>query len=373
MLELSPRDISLEKNANNKEEAILNIAKDLVEQGFVVEGYENGMLAREKQNSTFLGNGIAIPHGTTDTRNLVKQTGVQIHHFPQGVDWGDGQRVYLAIGIAAKSDEHLSILKQLTRVLSDDGVEEALKNAKTKEAVLAVLNGKAKQDLRFDEALISLEFPASDLLSLTALSVGKLFQAGVVSSLFVSELLESPALCLGQGVWVVSSDKGVKQTALSFVGAATPFVHEGKDVKGLFVLAACGFEYAEILKNLAVLLFNRKTEGLFSHQNALDLIKSLTAVSHSGLTRIFKIQNEHGLHARPGAMLVNAIKPFEAKVWVSNLNGDGKQVNAKSLMKVIALGVKKGHELEFIAEGADAKEALDSIDNAINNGLGEGH
>lgn len=56
--------------------------------GNVAEGYVNGMLAREQQTSTFLGNGIAIPHGTTDTRDQVLKTGVQVFQFPEGVTWG---------------------------------------------------------------------------------------------------------------------------------------------------------------------------------------------------------------------------------------------------------------------------------------------
>lgn len=57
----------------------------------MADGYVNGMLAREQQTSTFLGNGIAIPHGTTDTRDQVLKTGVQVYQFPQGVLWGEGR------------------------------------------------------------------------------------------------------------------------------------------------------------------------------------------------------------------------------------------------------------------------------------------
>lgn len=372
MLELIPRDILLGKHADNKEEAIVNIAKDLIEKGLVVEGYEAGMLAREKQNSTYLGNGIAIPHGTVDTRDLVKKTGVQIHHYAEGVDWGDGNVVYLAIGIAAKSDEHLDILKQLTRVLSEDGVELALKNAKTKEDILSVLQGKNKNGLLFDDALITLHFPATCLLSLIALAAGKLKKSGAVSNAFVSSLVESAPVFLGQGLWLASSGCGVSQTALSYLSVAEPFEHEGHPVKGLLVVAASNEEYTEVLNNVSALLFNQKMDTIFSQSTPEEIIKTLSVVSHPGLTQMFTIKNAHGLHARPGAMLVNALKPFESKVWVSNLNGDGKQVNAKSLMKVIALGVKQGHELEFVADGVDAKEALEAVGKAIENGLGEG-
>ncbi len=126
MLQLNSNTITLGQSPTNKQEAIRAIAADLANKGFIEAGYVDGMLNREAQNSTFLGNGIAIPHGTTDTRQLVKQTGVAVHHFPNGVDWGNDATVYVAIGIAAKSDEHLGILKQLCCC---DGVEEKLKQA----------------------------------------------------------------------------------------------------------------------------------------------------------------------------------------------------------------------------------------------------
>ena len=120
MFQLSVQDIHPGAQAGDKEEAIRQVAAALVQAGNVADGYVNGMLAREQQTSTFLGNGIAIPHGTTDTRDQVLKTGVKVYQFPQGVLWGDGQVAYVAIGIAASSDEHLGLLRQLTHVLSDD-------------------------------------------------------------------------------------------------------------------------------------------------------------------------------------------------------------------------------------------------------------
>lgn len=120
MLNLSAKNIRLNGSAANKEEAIKLVAAGLVANGNVENGYEAGMLAREQQTSTFLGNGIVIPHGTLDTRGLVKETGVQIIQFPQGIEWGEGNTAYVVIGIAAKSDEHLTLLRQLTTVLSNE-------------------------------------------------------------------------------------------------------------------------------------------------------------------------------------------------------------------------------------------------------------
>lgn len=85
MFQLSVQDIHPGEQAGNKEEAIRQIAAALAQAGNVADGYVDGMLAREQQTSTFLGNGIAIPHGTTDTRDQVLKTGVQVFQFPQGV------------------------------------------------------------------------------------------------------------------------------------------------------------------------------------------------------------------------------------------------------------------------------------------------
>ena len=86
----------------------------------------------------------------------------------------------------------------------------------------------------------------------------------------------------------------------------------------------------------------------------------------------FTIRNEHGLHARPSAILVNEVKKFTSKITVENLTRGGVSVNAKSLMKIVALGVTQGHRLRFVAEGDDAQAAMEAIGKVISAGLGEG-
>ena len=86
---------------------------------------------------------------------------------------------------------------------------------------------------------------------------------------------------------------------------------------------------------------------------------------------IFEVKNEHGLHARPAAVLVSEVKKYNANVAVQNLSRDSQLVSAKSLMKVVALGVVKGHRLRFVATGEQAQQAIDGIGAAINAGLGE--
>ncbi|WP_435249779.1 fused PTS fructose transporter subunit IIA/HPr protein [Vibrio sp. nBUS_14] len=377
MLKLSKSDITLGQTADDKFKAIQNIAGDLTAKGLVDSGYVEGMLNRENQNSTFLGNGIAIPHGTTDTRGLVKETGVAVHHFPEGIDWADGNRVYVAIGIAAKSDEHLGILKQLTKVLAADGVEEKLKQAKSEDEIIALLNGEVQLEADLDATLVQLLFPASDMVQMSAVAGGLLKNTGCTDNAFVADLVTKTPTHLGQGLWLLGSDKGVTRTGVSFVSTANHCEYEGTPVKALVSFAACNSAHQSILANLIKMVFEGKQQQLLTADVAqvIGLLKGeavSTASQDDDNCAVFKIKNAHGLHARPGAMLVAEAKKFESTIRVSNLDGDGKEVNAKSLMKVIALGVKHGHQLQFVAEGEDAAQALESIGKAIASGLGEG-
>ncbi|HFQ5061860.1 TPA: fused PTS fructose transporter subunit IIA/HPr protein [Vibrio vulnificus] len=380
MLKLTSSDITLQQSADNKLDAIKSIAAALTEKGLVEQGYVEGMLNREAQNSTFLGNGIAIPHGTTDTRDLVQNTGVAVHHFPHGVGWGDGNKVYLAIGIAAKSDEHLGILKQLTKVLSADGVETRLQHATTEQEIIALLNGEVQLEADFDAASIQLLFPASDMIQMSAVAGGLIKNSGNAGSQFVAELVTKTPTHLGKGLWLVGSDASVTRTAVSFVTTANDCEYQGTPVKGLLAFGACNNAHQAILTNLTQLVYQGKQETLLS-ANAEQVIAMLNGESVANTsqepatsenTAVFKIKNAHGLHARPGAMLVAEAKKFESTIKVANLDGDRSVVNAKSLMKVIALGVKHGHQLQFTAEGPDASQALEAIGAAIASGLGEG-
>lgn len=379
MLSLTKQDIILNQTAADKTQAIQSIGTSLSQKGLVEAEYVKGLLERETQSSTYLGNGIAIPHGTTQTRDLVKKTGVSVHHFPQGVDWGNGT-VYIAIGIAAQSDEHLGILKQLTKVLSADGVEDALKSVQSEDEIIQILMGQAQLAPIFNEQLICLDFPAKDLLQLSAVSAGLIKNENHVDNTFVSQVITKSPTHLGEGIWLVSGDLGVQKTALSFVSSAEVLEYQGLPLKALLTIASCNAAHQSVVQQLAQLTFNGDLAQLVNAAPA-DIIHILTPSEDSSQVAvdaaaenqaIFKIKNAHGLHARPGAMLVASAKKFEASIQVRNLDGENKFVNAKSLMKVIAMGVKQGHQLEFVADGADAAAALDEIGKAIESGLGEG-
>ncbi|ELY3545810.1 fused PTS fructose transporter subunit IIA/HPr protein [Cronobacter turicensis] len=375
MFQLSVQDIHPGAHAGNKEAAIRQVADALVKAGNVSAGYVDGMLAREKQTSTFLGNGIAIPHGTTDTRDQVLKTGVQVFQFPQGVAWGDDQVAYVAIGIAASSDEHLGLLRQLTHVLSDDAIAEQLKTATTAEELRALLMGeKQSAGMKLDNDTITLDVAATSLVTLQALNAGRLSEAGAVDAEFVSHVINAKPLNLGQGVWLADSAQGNLASAVAVSRPAQPFTQDGESVGLLLTVAVADDQPLQVLGRVSELLIAKKADRLLNADAAtlLTLLTSDDAPGEDVLSAEFTVRNEHGLHARPGTVLVNTIKQFNSDVTVTNLDGTGKPANGRSLMKVVALGVKKGHRLRFTAQGEDAQAALDAIGEAINAGLGEG-
>ena len=372
MLTLKTDDIQLGAQATDKVSAIRLVAARLSAAGLVSDAYVDGMLRREEQTSTYLGSGIAIPHGTTDTRDLVRQTGVQVLHFRDDIEWADGQKAYVVIGIAAKSDEHLGILRQLTRVLSDDEVTARLPGVQSAAELAALLNGEQlSQPLLLDDSTLLLDFPAQDLLALQVAAAGVLRNAGALAPAAVNAVLATAANPLGQGLWLVPVAEDVLRTGVAFVRTTQPFSHEGVPVQGLLLIAARDAQHKPVLDRLIALISEQRVATLWS-ANGSEVIKLLTEAPQDGLAATFTIINPHGLHARPSAMLVKAVKEFSSQIWVANLDGDGKAVNAKSLMKLVSLGVRQGHRLHFTAKGDDAEIALQSIGQAIADGLGEG-
>ena len=119
-------------------EAIRQVGAVLVDIGAVNPSYVDSMLEREQSISTFIGEGVAIPHGTLSGKDSVLRDALAVVQFPQGVDW-HGDRAELCIGIAAVGDGHIGILSQLAELLMDEDRAAALRQATTAEEVVALL------------------------------------------------------------------------------------------------------------------------------------------------------------------------------------------------------------------------------------------
>lgn len=109
--------VRLNAVAESKEDAIKMAGDLLVQAGRVAPAYVEGMLARERTMSTYMGNGVAIPHGEFENREDIYETGISVVQIPAGIVWEDEERAYLVIGIAAKADEHITVLSNLAEVV----------------------------------------------------------------------------------------------------------------------------------------------------------------------------------------------------------------------------------------------------------------
>lgn len=127
---LKKSSILVNQSTESKEAAIKKAGTLLVESGHVDVAYINGMYDREKEVSTFLGMGVAIPHGTNEAKVLIKQSGISITLYPEGADY-DGNKVYLVIGIAGLGDDHLEILMKVAEILEEQGEERIKEIAKS--------------------------------------------------------------------------------------------------------------------------------------------------------------------------------------------------------------------------------------------------
>ena len=116
-----------------KEEAIKAAGTLLYKSGYVEEPYIEGMLARERDISTYIGKGISIPHGENAVKQYVKKTGIVVMQYPQGVEFSDGNVAHLIVGIAGKGDDHLMIIQNLATITMDYSDEDLEKAYKTND------------------------------------------------------------------------------------------------------------------------------------------------------------------------------------------------------------------------------------------------
>jgi len=283
-------------------------------------------------------------------------------------------------------------------VLGADGVEERIKKIQTADEALAILTGKESvEDSQFkiDESSLLLDIQADSLATLQALNASRLKQHNAVNANFIANVLDNKPNYLGNGVWLNDSREGNLKNAIAISRTINDFNQDGKPVKLLITISAVDDSVSTIANNIAALVYNKKLAQLISANSddfnnlllsgtqsvssekseaaTVNATASATSNSNDGeLSRVFVIPNENGLHTRPSSVLVKLVKEFNSKVTVANLDGKNEPVSATSLMKIVALGAKKGSRLQFTAVGDDAEHVLDAIGKAIESGLGEG-
>jgi PTS system mannitol-specific IIA component len=142
---LDARAIRLTEQAADRESAITRCGEVLVEIGAVRPAYIDAMLEREKSISTYVGEGVAIPHGTLVSKNDVSRDALAVLRFPAGVDWG-GYPVSVCVAIAASGDGHVELLAELAQVLLDPERAQALRDATDPDDVRRLLTPAGQDD-----------------------------------------------------------------------------------------------------------------------------------------------------------------------------------------------------------------------------------
>ncbi|WP_428773195.1 PTS mannitol transporter subunit IICBA [Vibrio sp.] len=143
VFQIKADNIHLGLQAGSKEEAIRFAGNKLVEMGYAEPEYVDAMFEREKMVSTYLGESIAVPHGTVEAKDKVIKTGIVICQYPSGVQFSedDDDVAKLVIGIAAKNDEHIQVITTITNALDDPEAIETLTSTKEVQDVLTILAG----------------------------------------------------------------------------------------------------------------------------------------------------------------------------------------------------------------------------------------
>lgn len=138
---LKKENILLNQKFDSKEEVIREVGRIMQESGYVDHEYTKGMLDRENEAPTHFGIGLAIPHGTNETKSAIKKSGLVVFTIPEGVKWDD-ETVKLVIGIAGVGDEHLSILSNVaTKIDNEEIVNDVVEN-KSQDEIYEILTSE---------------------------------------------------------------------------------------------------------------------------------------------------------------------------------------------------------------------------------------
>lgn len=152
------QDIALGLRAIDKTDAIEQVADFLIKNKRVSKEYKEGMLKREEEVSTYLMNGISIPHGIGASKKYIKESGIFIGQFKDGVTWNEnGDIVYLVVALASNSDVHMSVLTRLTMLLENESEVKQLIETDDIHVILEAFSSDIEQEIRSKEETVKME------------------------------------------------------------------------------------------------------------------------------------------------------------------------------------------------------------------------
>ncbi|AFG36783.1 phosphoenolpyruvate--protein phosphotransferase [Spirochaeta africana] len=140
MFSIEEQNIHLNAQPKNKTDAIKLAGRLLADSGKIGSRYIKSLLKREAVSNTYIGSGIAIPHGMTTDRHHIRETAVAVVQVPDGVAWGE-DTVYVIVCLAAKSDEHIDLIRRLTHLIDDPQALQLLRETDSRQDIIGVLTG----------------------------------------------------------------------------------------------------------------------------------------------------------------------------------------------------------------------------------------
>jgi PTS system mannitol-specific IIA component len=146
-LSLTPDHVLLKRKFASKQDVIRVIGEIMVRSGEVTPRYVLGMFEKEDQYSTWITEGVALPHGTNEVKSEVLRNSVVLVQIQGGVEWGNGKTVHLAIGLAGTgNEEHLKLLAALAAVLQHRANVERLRSSDSEEEVIGMLTAEGQEE-----------------------------------------------------------------------------------------------------------------------------------------------------------------------------------------------------------------------------------
>lgn len=382
-MQLSGCDVLMHQIANTKEEALAIVAHHLASLGLVGADYLAGLMAREAQSSTYLGSHIAIPHATADFKEKITKTGVAVVHFKEGVDWGNGDVVFVAVGIAANSDEHLTILKQLTYALTNEqDTALALQNATTANQIINALSSHtalphtpSPNKVLLDTSSVVF-FDGDTLEDMLICAAQHLNKQGVIPPYLFKHIFNAKVIELKPNIYCVAVQADIDHAKALIVHG---LIHQQNNTLTVIVHPTNSPQEYQL---------NTLIDQLFALPTPVNDRQALLSAlgldgdqsQHYGQKYVY-LANRHGLHARPATQLSTLASQWAGNVFVQ-IDSDQAtktQVSAKSLSRLLSLGVGYGQKLAILVEplgqsssDTDAAQAFaNTITDAINAGLGE--
>jgi PTS system mannitol-specific IIA component len=135
---LPAQNVRIVPGGASRDDAIRAAGAVLVDAGAVDAAYVDSMLEREGSVSTYMGNWLAIPHGTNEAKDLILRSAMSLLRYEEPIDWG-GEQARFVVGIAGRGDEHLDILSKIAIVFSDEEEVDRLLAAQTPDELVALL------------------------------------------------------------------------------------------------------------------------------------------------------------------------------------------------------------------------------------------